>query len=157
MKKILVLSDSHRNLSNMRKAVLLEKPDMIIHLGDHYDDAMKLLGEFPKIPMEAVCGNCDYDQVHTEKLITVEGKKIFMCHGHGYHVKEDYLTLEYAALEKRADIVLFGHTHRVFCYNHNHLVMLNPGTIGATRHGETATYGLLIIENGQIFPNTLCI
>lgn len=31
---ILVLSDSHGNISNMEEAVEREKPDMILHLGD---------------------------------------------------------------------------------------------------------------------------
>ena len=42
MKKLLILSDSHRNIQNMVEAVEIEKPDMIIHLGDHYRDAMQL-------------------------------------------------------------------------------------------------------------------
>lgn len=154
MKKILVLSDSHRNMMNMRKAVRIEKPDMVIHLGDFYQDAMKLLGEFPDIPIEAVNGNCDYDQLHTEKLITVEGKKIFMCHGHFHDVKNSYLPLEYAAREKGADAALCGHTHRIFYDHHNHLYMLNPGSIGAPRAPGGPTYGLLLIENGEIFIQT---
>ena len=53
MTKILVLSDSHRNFDPMVQAVKLEKPDMIIHLGDHYKDAMSLHGVFPDIPLHA--------------------------------------------------------------------------------------------------------
>ena len=44
--KILVLSDSHREMENMHKAVLRENPDMIFHLGDHYKDAKLLHSEF---------------------------------------------------------------------------------------------------------------
>ena len=47
MKKLLILSDSHRNIQNMVEAVEIEKPDMIIHLGDHYRDAMQLAARFP--------------------------------------------------------------------------------------------------------------
>jgi len=36
---ILVLSDSHGNISNMEEAVEREKPDMILHLGDCWRDA----------------------------------------------------------------------------------------------------------------------
>lgn len=110
MKKLLILSDSHRNIQNMVEAVEIEKPDMIIHLGDHYRDAMQLAARFPDIPLEAVCGNCDFDRETEEKVILVENKRIFLCHGHRYHVKSGYLNLQYAAREKEADLVLFGHT-----------------------------------------------
>ena len=39
---ILVLSDSHGNISNMEEAVEREKPDMILHLGDCWRDAERL-------------------------------------------------------------------------------------------------------------------
>ena len=40
--KILVLSDSHGNISNMEEAVEWEKPDMSLHLGDCCWDAARL-------------------------------------------------------------------------------------------------------------------
>ena len=57
--KILVLSDSHSALRFMRSCVDAVKPDAIIHLGDHYDDAQALAEEYPHIPIHAVPGNCD--------------------------------------------------------------------------------------------------
>ena len=155
MTRILVLSDSHKNIINMRRAVSIERPDMIFHLGDFYQDAIKLMTEFPDIPMEAVNGNCDHDQFHTEKLITVEGKKIFMCHGHFHHVKTDYLNLEYAAREKGAEIALCGHTHRIFYDYHNRVYIMNPGSIGAPRGPGGPSYGILTIEKGKIFIQTV--
>ena len=154
MKKLLILSDSHRNIQHMVEAVEIEKPDMIIHLGDHYRDAMQLAARFPDIPLEAVCGNCDFDRETEEKVILVENKRIFLCHGHRYHVKSGYLNLQYAAREKEADLVLFGHTHRIFYEQHNGLSMLNPGSIGEPRYPGKPSYGRVIIENGQIFLHT---
>ena len=49
---ILVLSDSHGNISNMEEAVEREKPDMILHLGDCWRDAERLAERYPDIPME---------------------------------------------------------------------------------------------------------
>ena len=152
--KILVLSDSHRDIRNMKKAVQIEKPDRILHLGDHYQDAMKLAAEFPKIPLDAVSGNCDYDRVRTEKLLLLEEHRIFLCHGHDYHVKSSYLSLQYAAQEKDADIVLFGHTHMIFTAHHNHMHIMNPGSIGDPRTAAGPSYGLLFLEDGQVFLQT---
>lgn len=149
--KILVLSDSHRAMQEMRRAVRSEKPDMIIHLGDHIGDAEKLIEGFPDIPLEAVSGNCDSGLAPSEKLLEIEGKKIFICHGHGYGVKSDYLMLKYAAMEKGADVVLFGHTHVPFYDFDGRLHMMNPGSIGAARYPAKDGYGLLFIENGEIF------
>ena len=60
MKKLLVLSDSHGNIDNMVFAVKKTAPDMIIHLGDCWSDAVGLAEEFPEIPMAHVPGNCDF-------------------------------------------------------------------------------------------------
>ena len=114
----------------------------------------KLAARFPDIPLEAVCGNCDFDRETEEKVILVENKRIFLCHGHRYHVKSGYLNLQYAAREKEADLVLFGHTHRIFYEQHNGLSMLNPGSIGEPRYPGKPSYGRVIIENGQIFLHT---
>lgn len=155
MKKILVLSDSHRDMTNMHQAVLHEEPDLILHLGDHYQDAKLLQSEFPEIPLEAVRGNCDGGSRPLQKLLTVEGKRIFLCHGHTYHVKSSLLTLEYAAREQEADAALFGHTHVNFLEERDGLILMNPGSIGAPRDFRGPSYGLLLIEDGQIFPRLI--
>lgn len=149
--KILVLSDSHMAMGEMRKAVNREKPDMIIHLGDHISDADRLSDDFPDIPMETVPGNCDRASASMEKLIEVEGKKIFICHGHGYGVKNDLSLLKEAALEKGADIVLFGHTHVPYYDFDGRIHMMNPGSMGAAHYPDKEGYGLIFIENGEIF------
>ena len=57
--KILVFSDSHASLSFMRRCVEAVKPDMLIHLGDYYDDGALIHMEYPQIPFRQVPGNCD--------------------------------------------------------------------------------------------------
>jgi hypothetical protein len=146
MKKILVLSDSHGNLNNMILAVKNTSPDMIIHLGDCWADAQKLRAKFPDIPMEQVPGNCDCSQEFQERILLIEGKKILICHGHTFNVKAGYLNLQYGAEEKQVDAALFGHTHRVFYGNHNHIIYLNPGSIGSPAYGVPPSYGILQID-----------
>ncbi len=148
MKKILVLSDSHGNVNNMILAVKRENPDMILHLGDCMADALFLHKKFPNIPMEQVPGNCDYSQEFAERLIEVEGKKIFFCHGHSLNVKASYLPLQMRAREMEADAALFGHTHQIFYDKHNHINFLNPGSIGAPRYGNEPSYGLVLVDEG---------
>jgi len=144
MKKILVFSDSHGFMDNMRMVLCNETPDMMIHLGDCWEDACKLHEEFPDIPLEQVPGNCDFQRGPFEKILIIEEKKILICHGHTYHVKSGYLNIEYSAKEKGVDAVLFGHTHQAFYNNHNGLVMLNPGSIGCSVLNP-ASYGYLTV------------
>lgn len=146
--KILVLSDSHRSISNMEEAVIRENPDRVIHLGDHHDDAEKLESLFPMLPIAKVYGNCDFcfDREPLEKVMELGGKRILYMHGHTRGVKSSVGGARYAALECGADIVLFGHTHQPFNEEYDGLHMLNPGSIGR----GLGTYGLITIENGTI-------
>lgn len=146
MKKILVFSDSHGNIQNMVFAVKKSAPDMIVHLGDCWNDASRLHRAFPDIPMERVPGNCDYQQEPAEKILLVEGKKILICHGHQYAVKSSLLTIELAAREKGVDLALFGHTHRVFYDIHNGVALFNPGSIGAPGANAAPSYGELFVS-----------
>ena len=87
-KRILVLSDSHGNVNNMVTAVGRLHPDMIIHLGDCWADAEQLHRKFPMTVMEQVPGNCDCRQEVQERILLIEGKKILICHGHTFNVKD---------------------------------------------------------------------
>ena len=57
--KILVLSDSHGTMSSMERALERERPDCVLHLGDHLRDARSLARRHPQTPVYAVPGNCD--------------------------------------------------------------------------------------------------
>lgn len=149
MKRILVLSDSHRDVETMIEVVNKENPDMIIHLGDCWNDALALREEFPTIPLEMVPGNCDLTMEIPVRVLLIEGFQVMICHGHTYNVKSSYLALEMAAHEKQVDAVLFGHTHRVFYDYHNGLAIMNPGSIGAPGYGVPASYGILILDGEE--------
>ena len=147
--KLLILSDSHGNVDNMVLAVIKEKPDMILHLGDCMADARQLHKRFPEIPMEGVPGTCDCSMDMPERTLLVEGFRILMLHGHSRNVKAGYLNLEMAAREKEVDLALFGHTHRGFCEYHNGTRFLNPGSIGSPGYGAKPSYGLVFLEEGS--------
>lgn len=146
MKRILVLSDSHKDVETMIEVVEKETPDMIIHLGDCFSDAQELRERFREIPVECVPGNCDLTMEIPVIVLSIEGFLVMICHGHTYNVKSGYLALEMAAHEKEAQVVLFGHTHRVFYDYHNGLAMMNPGSIGAPGYGTPASYGILSLD-----------
>lgn len=150
--KALVVSDSHGNVENMCRAVELARPDMILHLGDGWRDAEILAERYPGVPLEKVPGNCDY-RIHeqAERVIEIADTRIFLCHGHTQGVKTDLGMVLRTAVERKADAVLFGHTHRPLSDIRAGVVMLNPGSIGDYRR---PTYGTLTVEDGKCLGAT---
>lgn len=132
--KLLILSDSHREMAAMRKAVRTEQPDAIVHLGDHYADAQALHHESPDIPLYAVEGNTDYAPgAQAELLLPLENKRIYMTHGHFFNVKSGLSAITQKGASVAADLVLFGHTHLPLCREENGMLLLNPGSVGCPR------------------------
>ena len=146
--KILVLSDSHGNISNMARAVEQEAPHMIFHLGDCWRDAEHLQDRFPHIPLQQVPGNCDFrPDEPTEQTLCLEDKRILLCHGHTFGVKSSLLRAGYTAEEKDLDAFLFGHTHSPLVDLRGKTLFLNPGSIGDRLR---PTYGVLTLERGRL-------
>ncbi len=145
---VLVLSDSHGDMKNMRIAIDREMPRAIFHLGDHDSDAFQLQKEFPHIPMYCVCGNCDrvFPWAPESRLEELEGVKIYAAHGHKQNVKFGHLNFYMTAKEQGAGLGLFGHTHEPLCEEHDGLWLLNPGTC----RGYGATYGVAYVHRGRV-------
>jgi putative phosphoesterase len=150
--KILVLSDSHGRISPMEQAVEQTSPDLIFHLGDCWKDAESLHARLPDIPMEQVPGNCDIRPADpAEKLLILSGKRILLCHGNTYGVKQSLISAGYAADEKALDLFLFGHTHKPFVDKRGNCLFLNPGSIG---DAPRLSYGVVTIEDGVLDGHT---
>lgn len=123
--KIVVFSDSHGFVSVMRRIADEEKPDMILHLGDHDRDCE---GAFDGIRVVRVCGNCDRGSgEEAERFLDFGKTKIFMTHGHLYGVKSGLASLLRRGEELGANVVLYGHTHRKYLWQTAELTVMNPG------------------------------
>ena len=151
--KIIVFSDSHRELDGMRQVLAREKPDYVFHLGDHDSDAEQISREFPTLPVATVRGNCDgWSDTPKTLCFSLLGLRFFLCHGHTYGVKSGYLRVIYAAREQNADLLLFGHTHEAY-YERAELGggrclhILNPGSCG---YGYPPSYGRILLETGRV-------
>ncbi len=145
--KLLVLSDSHKTMDYMIQAVEAERPDRIIHLGDHSTDAGRLAERYPAIPLWCVSGNCDYETSPLYMIEQIEGVRLYMTHGHTLNVKYGLLRAELTAREQGANVLLFGHTHQSFCDWHDGLWMVNPGTCSGR---GSVTYAILELEQGTV-------
>ena len=150
MLRVAVFSDTHGNTFPMLEAARRERPDVLIHLGDHDRDALPLRAEFPDTPLYSVCGNCDLMPLSPEKLVVQLGPvKALLTHGHICNVSRWQAdSLVYAAQEAGASLALFGHTHRAVNDTLGGVTLVNPGTAGK---GADLSWALVtIFDNGAI-------
>ena len=158
MKNILVVSDTHRRLENLKKAVARQKDiDLLLHLGD-VEGQLEMIRKLVSCPVHCVRGNCDYDfTLPQEKDIEIEGHHIFMSHGHLHGVGFSTESLLAAAKRRGADIALFGHTHVPYLAREDGVTLLNPGSISLPRQANRAyTYALIEIDGAGEAHYILC-
>lgn len=137
---IAVMSDSHDNIWNLRKALRIIKDKnagMIIHCGDFIAPFMlKELNE-ADIPVHGVFGNNDGDQYLLTKfsLTTFTNIKLHGLIGNidinGFNVgfaHEDIVGEGIAATSK-CKLVCYGHSHTHIIKNIGQTILLNPGEI----------------------------
>ena len=157
--KIGVVSDTH-GFSRYAKEALLDMDDLdlIIHLGDYIRDALELEKELG-VRVEYVRGNCDYNEVNVEeeKIIEVEGKKIFITHGHLYDIKSSLNKIFYKGQELNCDIILFGHSHVPTKVIEQDILILNPGSPFIPRGGSDKSIGFIEIVDGEIKAEIISI
>ena len=133
--KILVFSDSHGSLYFMRQCIQKICPNVVIHLGDHYDDAETMAEEFSQIPFHMVAGNCDRYRCppSAREMLCYDicGVRLYMTHGHVLHVKSGIGGLIAEARRYEAKAALYGHTHITDCQQlEDGLWVCNPGSCG---------------------------
>lgn len=149
--RILVVSDSHGQMFNLRQALLAQpKAEVVIHLGDGEYDLEALKNSYPDKTFLQVRGNCDWgSELPASATFTAGDKKIFYTHGHDYGVKSGLYTAVCAAREQKADILLYGHTHTAMTDYDDGLYIMNPGAIS----GYKPSYGTIDITEQGVLCN----
>ena len=145
--RIAVISDTHGNNKDIIEALVsMDKPDMLIHLGDYVADGEKI-SKVLGIPITIVKGNGDHGSNYNEyEILEINGKRLFLTHGHRDNVVRNLDNLYYKALERGADIALYGHTHVPVNIVHEDIIIMNPGSASLPRGGSaTKTFGIIVI------------
>ena len=142
--KVIVFSDSHGSVDYMLRAIEKEHPDAIFHLGDHAEDGEQLEHAFPTLSSLIVRGNCDYLTHQPPIIVTsIQGVRLYLCHGHTLGVKYSLLRAELAAREEEAKVLLYGHTHVPHLEETpSGLLMINPGSY------QNRGYAILNLQDG---------
>ena len=163
--KFLVISDLHGRYERISRVLSMHKDiDALMFLGDGLGD-LERAGVFESgITTFAVKGNCDWnsflrtERIDDELVLNFDGYRFLLMHGHTCGVKHGMTNAIYAAREKEADILLFGHTHEPLetyipadsdyslC---KPLRLFNPGSLGASGDGW-GYFGLIEIRGKDI-------
>jgi putative phosphoesterase len=132
--KIAIVSDTHNNIANFKKAIdwiKKENIQTILHCGDIMsqeviDEALKYFGGEIKF----VKGNGDHNLDFPEKMeIEINGKKIAFTHFPDIAKKLSQLG--------KFDLVFYGHTHRAWDEKIGNTHMINPGELAGQFYKPT--------------------
>lgn len=149
MKKILVVSDTHREDELFARIIKKNKDcDYFIHCGDSslpFNDP--LLQGFI-----TVLGNHDEDpNFDKERFLSIEKQRILITHGHLYHVYDGYDALIEKAKKMKCTLVLHGHTHIPTHQIKEGIHFINPGSVLFNRGSYGfGTYAILKIDQDQV-------
>ena len=157
--KIGIISDTHiKNDNGNIKEILntyFKDVDMIIHAGDYIDETVvNALMSHKKF--FGVSGNVDNPKVNEllneRELITLEGYRIGIFHGHGKGGTT--LTRAYNSFkDDQVDIIIFGHSHQPLINTMNKILMLNPGSLRNKRKERWFSYIILELQPSRIKVN----
>ena len=121
MKSYIVFSDIHGDSDSYYKL------NKYISLNDgafFAGDGLSMFKDSGIKDFYAVKGNCDlYGE--REKIVCIDGFKIFLTHGDAYGVKSGYLRILMRAKELECNAVIFGHTHLPFIEEQDGVLLIS--------------------------------
>ena len=149
--KVLLVSDTHGRNLNLEDVLDIEKPDFLCHMGDveGSEDYIRMIA---KCPLAMVSGNNDFwTDLNPEVTFELRGFRIFMTHGHYYYASSGTDQLKSAGRRNKADIVLFGHTHRPTLEIDKDIIVANPGSLTYPRQEKRQpSYMIMELEKGKM-------
>ena len=159
-----VMSDSHDNIANMRKAVAKIREagcEMILHCGDFVAPFMLAELDAAGIPVHGVFGNNDGDRhLLTKNALTVH--KNITLHGDFGRLDADGRQVAFIhdgtiaadlAAGGRYDIVCFGHFHVWMQKKVNHTLVINPGEL----LGKDDAPGFCVVDTAALVAERVLI
>lgn len=146
--KIIVVSDTHGNYLAPLEFIEESGAELLIHLGDEIADA-RLLELVSPVPVIKVPGNCDPAATEPRELLeSIAGKSFYITHGDIYRVKNGLDRLGAKAAALKADVALFGHTHKATIQKQDGVLLVNPGTLMAGN--DSKSYAILTVTAATI-------
>ena len=109
-------------------------------------------------PVEIVLGNNDFfSELPRELMLDIGPYKVWVVHGHNYYVSMGNENLKREAVERGADIVFYGHTHRPVIDMDDDVIAVNPGSLSYPRQeGRRPSYALMEMDNRDALQFSIC-
>ncbi len=146
--KYLIVSDIHGNTQLFKKIIQQNLDiDGVFFLGDGITDFHSVMMLYPTLKSYEVNGNCDFRKATCAKVANICSTNIFYVHGDIYSVKNGLAQLCKAALDRRCEVILFGHTHRPFYNFIDGVHIFNPGALGGGF--DSFFYGIMELSEGE--------
>jgi len=143
-----VISDTHDNVDNIRKAVEIFNTrgvSLVVHAGDFTSPFTCIPYRDLEAEFVGVFGNNDGDLLllheRTEGRIHRQPHQ-FAFADRKFVVMHEHHLVEALADSGHYDIVIFGHTHKAVVKKKNNTLIVNPGEAGHWLYGK-ATIGIL--------------
>jgi putative phosphoesterase len=154
--RIYVIGDTHGRID---KAVeiyrTLQDIDLIVHLGDHWNDAKRMKDQL-NVPLIGVKGNMDgFFSRDGHHILETDFGKIFIAHGHMESVKQSYDNIMYKAESLQCRAVFFGHTHIPLFQEVDGLYLLNPGSLSLPIGGRKGSYAVATVTKDSLTATIL--
>lgn len=145
--KLVIFSDAHGNKAVVDRILEWNQDsDYFLSLGDIELPQDYLMHK----DIVMIKGNSRVDPGFVfERELEVESIKVFMTHGHKYHVHKSLHPLAKLAIRNHYDIVLFGHTHIVEVTKIGQVQFLNPGSCARPRNTLPPTYAILNVTDKE--------
>ena len=138
--RIGIISDTH-DILDQRVIDILKECDCIFHAGDVTSESLldhiRFLGR-----LYVVRGNCDGSwavRLKDKLMFELEGLRFLMVHNKK-DVGRDLI---------RADVIIYGHTHRFNEEISKGRLWLNPGSCSLSRFGGEKTCAVMTVEDGK--------
>jgi putative phosphoesterase len=167
--RLLVLSDSHGDVELIESIVTEfgHSCDALVFCGDGADDitalfsAPRMVDALPPVIALArgngdgdwytsrIQGGDDYKPVtfhiSVEKHVVFKaaGRTVFAAHGHHYSVDYGPEMISQAAAIMDADMIFYGHTHRLFMDASGAALIVNPGSCSRPRGNLPPTFAVV--------------
>ena len=154
--RIFVISNTHGRIDKaMEIYKKLDDIDLIIHLGDHWNDADRMKEQL-NVPLIGVKGNMDGSFVKDGyHILETEFGKVFIAHGHMESVKQSYETIIYKAESLSCKAAFFGHTHIPLFAEADGFYLLNPGSLSLPVGGRKGSYAVATVLPGSLSASIL--
>ncbi|GGD66034.1 metallophosphoesterase family protein [Paenibacillus nasutitermitis] len=156
--RIIIVSDTHMPRMNKklpdRLVRELRSADHILHAGDWTQlSVYDMLAAYA--PTDGVAGNNDGPEIIRKfgwrKLLTFQGVRIGMVHGHGTGKRTDTeATAVSSFADEKPDVILYGHSHIPVLRQSAGILVMNPGSPTDKRRQSQYSFGVLELTNGAV-------